>query len=192
MLHCAVDDTDYTNPTPSPALPKALNPPTSPGLPPSGRTRTRRDKAIHRYPGKPGRPTLKRTEEITATTLALMDSKTPVQIAKGLGTSIRAEKVRDVIKAARVALALRAQDYVDLHFQAASIAAESGDAKPSQWALTMIAEEGARIVDAPQVAQNKAPSLQIGIALGGLTKGTEPLTLTPLSATTIDITEDAP
>ena len=171
-----MDDTD--NPI-TPVLSKALNPPTSPGLPPSGRTRTRRDKAIHRYPGKPGRPTLKRTEEITATTLALMDSKTPVQIAKGLGTSIRAEKVRDVIKAARLALANRAEDYVNLHFDACQVAAEQGDTKGIQWALTMIAEDGARVVDMPKQEANTAPKLQIGIALGGMVSAS-PITVKEL------------
>mgnify|MGYP001610756385 CR=1 FL=1 len=72
-----------------------------------------------------------------------------------------------VIQAAREALARRAPDYVDLHFQAAEVAAAKGDARPIEWALSRIAEDGARIVDSEAAAQ-AMPSLSIGIALGGV------------------------
>ncbi len=172
---------------------KAYNPPTSEGLPPSRHRISKVDRYKRAHPGKPGRPTLVQTETIITETLARMDTETPAEIAKSLGRAPDFKPVRAVIKAARAAFALRAEDYVALHYQAAMIAAEQGDAKPAQWALERLAEQGDRVVDAPQQGSSTAPSLQIGIALGGLLKaGPEPVALPPIEVTAIDITKDMP
>lgn len=86
------------------------------------------------------------------------------------------ETVRRAIVSAAQRLAERSEEYTDMHFVAAKIAAAKGDAAPSQWALERISAEGEegkgriRIIeplktegDAPQM-----PTINIGLALGGI------------------------
>lgn len=96
-----------------------------------------------------------------------MADKTPQDIARRVGVSTDGKTVRQVIGIAREAFARRAQDYVDLHFEAAEVAAKKGDAGPAQWALERIAEAGQHVVDTAKQAPQQ-PTLQIGIAIGGV------------------------
>lgn len=143
-------------------------------------------KLVHRderrrrnYPAKRGPLSLQTTEQLLATTMSEMDSTSPPEIAKKVGVGTDGRAVRKVIESAREALARRAEDYVELHYMAALNAAAEGDAKPAQWALERITEAGARIVDSPKVTPT-APSLQIGIAIGGVPQPKQLTTTLPV------------
>lgn len=115
--------------------------------------------------------------EVVATAIALMDSQTPAQIAVLTGTSTTGRAVREIIKEARATLQRRAVFYLDLHAQAATVAAEQGDAKPAQWALERIAEEGDRVVDEPKSAPAAAPpQFNLGFVIGGIPMPSRQLT----------------
>src|SRR4029077_18155779 len=80
---------------------------------------------------------------------------------------------------ARTTLQRRARYYLDLHAQAAAMAACEGDAKPAQWALERIAEEGDRVVDEPKSAAPAAPpQFNLGFVIGGMPMPAQPKQLT--------------
>jgi hypothetical protein len=48
----------------------------------------------------------------------------------------------------------------------------NGDAKPAQWALERIHEDGDRVIDPPKAEETKAPAtFNIGFKIGGLPEG---------------------
>lgn len=116
---------------------------------------------------KRGRKTTEDADLITSTAIALMDKLSAAAIARKLECDPRA--VRSVIKSARNALASRAELYVELHVHAATVAAMAGDAKPAQWAIERIAEEGERIIDPPDDAKpSTVPTFTLGFVVGGM------------------------
>ena len=160
------------HPDPHPAsVVKTKGVPAEPGWPDSSRLIRRRERRMRRYPPpRASEHTDAERATLIATTVRDMDTRDPAEIAItcGYGADTRGT-VNQIIKAARTRLAERACEYVDLHTQAARVAAADGDAKPAEWALTHIAEGADRVVDAER-AVPPGPSVQIGIALGGIQK----------------------
>lgn len=151
-------------------------PPASEGLAAaSGKAVDSTERRRRNYPAKKGPMTLETTENVIETALRILDDegKTGSMVqairaaAVDLGVEANGRPIKAVIKSAREALARRANDYADLHWNAAVMAAMKGDAGPAQWAIERIAEGGQRIIDAPKSGP-AAPTLQIGIALGGM------------------------
>jgi hypothetical protein len=143
-------------------------PPASTGLrAPSDRlARTDRDPD---NPAKSGPLTDEARQRVVDLTLRMMDKLTPRQIATAAGVSAEAGPVKAVIKAARRSLAERAEFYVEAHAIATMQAALDGDAKPAQWALERITEQGERIVDPAESEKPAAPpTFNIGFSLGGV------------------------
>lgn len=97
--------------------------------------------------------------------------------------------VKRIIEDARERFAASAGKYVDIHMQATEGALVKGDfevaAKASQWALTNISGEGARVVDRPDDTGPAQPKVLIGIKLGGL----GPDTRNNVTIPSIDVTE---
>jgi hypothetical protein len=121
-----------------------------------------------RHPAKPGPLSLKTTETLFDEVVEGLEEGRPThEIARRAGVSADGKTVRKVIETAREAFARRAEDYVELHFRAAQEAAQNGDAGPAQWAIERIVEGGVRVVDNMKAAPTM-PSLQIGIAVGGV------------------------
>lgn len=149
--------------------------PASDGLADSARVTDKRERARRNYPSKTGPKSLETTENIITAALAILDenaergplAQAASEAAVSLGIDASGRPIKVVIKAAREALARRAADYANLHWQASVMAAMKGDAGPAQWAIERIAEGGQRIIDAPKSGP-AAPTLQIGIALGGM------------------------
>lgn len=145
-------------------------PPASAGLraPADKLVRTdQRDRQAH--PAEPGPLTDEARSRVVDLTLRMMDKLTPKQIAIEAGVGTDATVVKQVIKAARRSLVDRAEFYVEAHAIATLQAALDGDAKPAQWALERITEQGERIVDAPEAEkQQVAPTFNIGFQLGGV------------------------
>lgn len=114
-------------------------------------------------------------DAIVDITLRLMDKFNAPAIARRAaaeGHPVDPRSVTTIIKAARRTLAERAEFYVEAHGVATIRAAIEGDAKPAQWALDRIAEDGERIVDAPQAEAAVAPTtFNIGFKMGGLPEG---------------------
>jgi hypothetical protein len=134
---------------------------------PSSRLRRSEDRDREREDRKRGPKSEEESDAITQLTMRLMDKLTAAEIARKAEVDPRA--VRTVIKAARASLASRAEFYVEAHAAATAVAALAGDAKPAQWAMERIAEEGERIVDAPE--ENKvqqAPTFTLGFVVGGM------------------------
>lgn len=140
-------------------------------------------KQVHRdvrrrraHPAQPGPMSLQTTEQLVSTTIAEMDAHSAPDIAAMAGVSTTGRTVREVIKSAREALAQNAQRYVQVHADVVETALANGDAKSlavaasaSQWAMERIAEGPDRVVDSPKQAGTLTqPSIQIGIALGGV------------------------
>jgi hypothetical protein len=126
---------------------------------------------------KPGPKPAETADAMTEVVVGLMGSLEATAIARRL--KIDPRTVRGTIKAARASLAARAELYVELHAHAAAVAALAGDAKPAQWALERIAEEGERIIDPPQAEQPVAPTtFNIGFKIGGLPEMTAQPVLT--------------
>ena len=133
-------------------MPRAC-PPQSPGLPPSrvyayDSNRTR-DRFRRRHPAKRGRPTDAERERIVSTVFSKMNAKSPEAIAKMVKRDVAT--VRFVIRAAREALARRAEDFVEAYMTATVVAASKGDARPAQWLLERIHAEGVRVIELPCV-----------------------------------------
>lgn len=134
---------------------------------PSSRLRRSEDRDREREDRKRGPKSAEDADAITQLTMRLMDKLTAAEIARKAEVDPRA--VRTVIKAARASLASRAEFYVEAHAAATAVAALAGDAKPAQWAMERIAEDGERIVDAPE--ENKvqqAPTFTLGFVVGGM------------------------
>lgn len=124
-------------------------PPQSAGLPPSNvyhdRSKNRsRNRFRRRHPAKKGRPTSDEQDVVVRTIIAKMDRKSPEAIARLVKRDVGT--VRCVIRAAREAFARHAEDYVELHWRGAVVAASKGDARPAQWALERIQAEDTHIV----------------------------------------------
>lgn len=150
-------------------VPRRVLPPQSPGLPPSG-IEIRVDhpgRVAHRkaHPAKMGKPTKAERELIVQTTMALMDKETPEHIAALVQRDTKA--IKDIIKTARQNFQNKAAQYVEAHWEATQVASAMGDAKPAQWALEHLAEGEQRVVEREK-AGSSSPSIQIGIALGGV------------------------
>lgn len=127
----------------------------------------RRDRRNH--PAEPGPLTDEARDRVVDLTLRMMNKLTPKQIAIEAGVSTDATVVKSIIKTARRSLVDRAEFYVEAHAIATLQAALEGDAKPAQWALERIAEQGERIVDAPEAEKPQvAPTFNIGFQIGGV------------------------
>lgn len=123
---------------------------------------------------------IKRQGSITKAEKALiaqvvMDSPaeiTPRQV-NALATATRRSRqaIKKCIEDARDNFAASAGDYVEIHKEATMAALLKGDneqaLKGSQWALTNISAEGARVVEKTVVAPSGS-KIQIGIKLGGI------------------------
>lgn len=123
--------------------------------------------------------------------------------ALGLALGRSSAAIRNEVIRARQRLQERAVLYADIHFQAAQVAATKGDAEPAQWALERItapAENGKGVERVVQPLksgeeQSRMPTVNIGLALGGMAAGAS---LTPsvgvkVSAPVIDVdVEDMP
>lgn len=127
----------------------------------------RRDSREH--PGQPGPLTDEARERVVSLTLRMMDKLSPREIAAEAGTSTDGKLIKGIITKARQSLAERAEFYVEAHAIATMQAALEGDAKPAQWALEHIGENGTRIVDPPKKEEQAgAPTFNIGFSLGGV------------------------
>ena len=89
------------------------------------------------------------------------------------------ETVKVIIEEAREKLTGRAGRYVDIHMQATEQALADGSPKAleqalkgSQWAITNISGDGARIVDKPNV-ESGGTKVMIGLKIGGLVEPSE-------------------
>lgn len=151
-------------------------PPASDGIvAASGKAVESAERRRRNYPAKRGPLTLETTENVIETALVILTETADREeatrairtAAVELGVEANGKPIKAVIRAAREALARRANDYADLHWKASVMAALKGDAGPVQWAIERIAEGGQRIIDAPKSGP-AAPTLQIGIALGGM------------------------
>lgn len=162
-------DTGLPDNTPAP---KGRRRPSGPGLPAAGETTppavTRRRRA---HPAK-RKPLLEKTQDIIKAAEAVL-AGTPVQKAAiEAGVDVTGKSVKELVKQARERFLSRVNDYVDIHIEAARVAAADGDAKPAQWALERIAAEGERVVEL--VADPRAmPSpmqggINIGVMVGGI------------------------
>jgi hypothetical protein len=80
--------------------------------------------------------------------------------------------IKIMIERAREKFARAAEQYVDTHLDATTQALAAGDfetaTKASQWAMSNLAAEGARVIDRPDDTQSSGPKVLIGIKLGGL------------------------
>lgn len=101
-----------------------------------------------------------------------------VREVSALATVMRRSKdvIRRAVEEAHDTLIERAGRYADIHMQAVETALENGDAKSlevaaraSQWAMENINLDGQGVVEKP-AAKPMGPSIQIGIALGGMNK----------------------
>lgn len=111
-------------------------------------------------------------------TLRLMGKMSTMAIARETGVDPRT--TTDIIKRARRSLAERAEFYVEAHAVATVQAAIAGNAKPAQWALEHIAEEGEHIVDPVKTEEKVAPqTFNIGFKMGGLPDGVDVRMLPP-------------
>ncbi len=143
-------------------------PPASEGLraPSDVRVRTE-DRDREREDRKRGRKSDDDAAAITDLAISLMDKLSAAAIARKLKVDPRS--VREVIKSARRSLAQRAELYVEMHAHAAAVAALAGDAKPAQWAIERIAEEGERVIDPPDdVKPASVPTFTLGFVVGGM------------------------
>lgn len=120
------------------------------------------------------------------------------QRGRALGIALRRspEAIRNQVQEAQERLANRATSYVDLHFKAAMVAAEEGNAGPAQWAIERITakdEKGkkVRIVEPVKTEDtgNRGPTVNIGLALGGVTPGAS-LAIGAPKITVIDVTPE--
>lgn len=144
-------------------------PPQSPGLPPSGIRNEQAPRDAHRrkHPARRGPIPLKDTAAIIETVVSQMDTKAPEALAAQTKRDI--SLVRQTIREARKTMQERVDEYVDLHLLATKNAADKGDARPAEWALERIEEDGERVVSPPAAqAPTAMPTLAIGIALGGI------------------------
>lgn len=121
---------------------------------------------------------LQTTEQLLTTSMMKMGTVSPPVIAQKVGVSTSGKTVRKVIKAARESLARQAERYVEAHGELVEACLANGDAKSlgvaakaTEWALERIADGETRIIDKPSTAPNQ-PSLQIGIAIGGIPQQT--------------------
>lgn len=165
-------------------MPPRFRPAASPGLPPAGIVDPDKARNAHRnkYPARRGAISPERQELVIKTTLAMMEDHSPREIAVVVEQS--PEAIKRVIKAARQKLQMAAETYVDMHLAAAGIAATAGDAKPAQWALERIQEGEQRVVEREKAGPGQ-PSIQIGIAVGGIPQPrqlTTPITPAQLAA----------
>ena len=87
----------------------------------------------------------------------LMALHEQVQYAESLG------------RQARAVLQDHLPQYAELHFEAAAIAAEQGDARPAQWALEQVKAGKAAVVDPPRKeAGDSGVQVFVGIRMGGM------------------------
>jgi hypothetical protein len=158
----------------------AIIPPASPGLPPAGidAPNQARDRHRNKYPAKRGPMSQTEKTHVVETVMSQMDTTSPNKIARILSRD--PGTIKSVIKTARQTLQMRAADYVDAHWTATQVAAGQGDAKPAQWAMERIAEGEQRIVE-KEKAGASAPSLQIGIAIGGMPHSSRSIDITPIT-----------
>lgn len=106
---------------------------------------------------------------VVAAEAAAAEAPTATEACIAVGVEATSKSVRQLIRDARAKFARRADFYVETHATAAAVAASKGDARPAEWALEHIAEEGERIVDSVKVAAPLAPAaVNIGIAIGGI------------------------
>lgn len=174
-------------------MPRAI-PPKSPGLPPSGLRDANgakdsnkvRNNRQRRQPAKIGRPTDAERELTVKTTLEMMDQAPPEKIARIVARDTTT--IKALIKSARQSMQSRAEDYVDAHWAATTVAAALGDAKPAQWALERISEGEQRVVE-KEKAGSTSPNITIGIALGGVPQPKAAIDVTPISIA--ELTEGA-
>jgi hypothetical protein len=93
---------------------------------------------------------------------------------RGLATALRRPKevIKEMIDEAREKFVKSSLRYVEIHKSATENALADGDneqaLKGSQWALTNISAEGARIID-KQNTETNTPKVLIGIRVGGVT-----------------------
>lgn len=98
-----------------------------------------------------------------------MPAPTPTEACIAAGVEATSKSVREMIRDARARFASRAAFYVEMHAEAAAMAAARGDARPAEWALERIADGDARVVDSVKQAPVQAPAaVNIGIVLGGV------------------------
>ena len=78
----------------------------------------------------------------------------------------RMENTRDL---ARKILEQNLADYANLHFEGAKIAAEKGDTRPAEWALTHAKSQGKTVVDPPaKLTPDSGVKVFVGVGLGAL------------------------
>lgn len=150
-------------------------PPASAGLPSADRKLSADERRRARHPADQSKPRLEKVQDIiAAATAVLTTGVSPQKAAAAVGVDATGKSVKELIAVARAAFARRATDYVDLHFQAASVAAEDGDARPAQWAIENIVEGTDRIIEpAKSVPQSQPTGVRIGIAIGGIPGGVQ-------------------
>jgi ribosomal protein S9 len=99
-------------------------------------------------------------------------------LARGLRR--KKEDIKKMIEEARENFVTSAQRYVEIHKAATEQALEKGDSeqalKGSQWALTNISAEGARIVDKVNNETN-TPKVLVGIRIGGVSSNAPAITV---------------
>ena len=82
-----------------------------------------------------------------------------------------AEHVNALGRQARAILTERLPDYADLHFEGAQRAAEDGDTRPAEWALTHLRPGGEPVAELPQKAapaDGGGVKILVSVPIGGL------------------------
>lgn len=164
-------------------------PPSGPGLPSAGLERTKVNRLKRRHPAARKLGKLQQTTAIIQAAEMVLAGATLPEAAVATGVGVDSRPVRALVKEAREAFARRVGDYLDLHMAATRNAAADGDAKPAQWALERIAEEGVRVFDQPEVASApKATAISIGFRIGGIPQPADQ----PVETTAVTVRELPP
>lgn len=103
-----------------------------------------------------------------------MTKTTGARIARARRTEIlelhkSSEYVESLALQAKAILRERLPEYAELHWQAAQAAAEKGDARPTEWALSQVKTEKGPVVDPPaKTPESGGVKVFVGIQMGGV------------------------
>lgn len=135
----------------------------------ASKTPPKQRKVFNKRPGQPTAVEKDFVAQLVADQPAEMTNSQVNALARTLRRT--KETTRNLIEEAKNRLIDRSSRYADIHIQATEAALADGDneqaLKGSQWALTNISGEGARIVEKAVEAPTGA-KIMIGIRLGGI------------------------
>jgi hypothetical protein len=91
-----------------------------------------------------------------------------LDFVSGLAAAARTmqAQMEDFSQVARHLMEINLPMYATLHMKAAEVAAEEGDARPSQWALERLKPGGKQTVEPEQKAPSTSPNLGVQVVIG--------------------------